>query len=181
MTRKFHLILILSLILFPLLAACQPKSVLAPGDTLPLAVSTENYVEVSITLHRGGNNQYTLSATFTPLEAGLHLYSKDIPRMGVDLLGRPTLLELPTDSALVQIGETIESQRPQDPLDGPIELKIYPEGPITLSLPILLPEGEDWIDQQVSVTYMTCSERGCRAPVENKAIAIRIPAKGLIQ
>ncbi|MBI5295691.1 MAG: hypothetical protein HY869_09460 [Chloroflexi bacterium] len=181
MTRKFHLLLILALPLLPVLAACQPKSALALGATLPLGSITENYVEVSITLHRSENDTYTLTATFTPLEAGLHLYSKDIPPTGVDGLGRPTLFNLPADSPLVQVGETMESQPSQDPFEGPSELRVYPEGPITLSIPVLLPEGEDWLDQQVSVTYMACSELGCRAPVENKAIAIRIPAKGLIQ
>jgi len=41
--------------------------------------------------------------------------------------------------------------------------------------------GQDWLDQQVLVTYMACSDRGCRAPVENKSIAIRIPTKGMLQ
>jgi hypothetical protein len=181
MTRKFNLLLILAWMLLPVLAACQPASVLARGETVQLAASSENYVEVSIALQRGENDTYTLTATFTPLEAGLHLYSKDIPPTGVDGLGRPTLFILPANSALVQLGETMSSQPPQDPFDGPIELKIYPEGPLTLSIPVLLPDGEDWLDQQVSVTYMACNERGCRAPVENKSIAIRIPAKGLIQ
>ncbi len=181
MTRKIHLLLILALTLFPALTACQPKQVLAPGATLPLATTTENYVEVSIALTRSENNTYTLNATFTPLEAGLHLYSKDIPPTGVDGLGRPTLLILPTDSALMQVGETMESQSTQAAFEGPSELRVYPEGPITLSLPILLPDGQDWLDQQVLVTYMACSDRGCRAPVENKSIAIRIPTKGMLQ
>ncbi|MFZ5878661.1 MAG: hypothetical protein ACOY0R_04775 [Chloroflexota bacterium] len=181
MTRKFHLLLILALILLPVLAACQPESALPLGATLPLGSVTENYVEVSIALHRSENDTYTLTATFTPLEAGLHLYSKDIPTSGVDGLGRPTLLSLPADSLLVQVGGMLESQTAQEAFEGPSELRVYPEGPITLSMPVLLPEGEDWLDQQVLVTYMTCSDLGCRAPVENKVIAIRIPAKGLVQ
>lgn len=173
--------LILLLLLLPALTSCQRTRILAPGETLQLTTSSENYVEVVITLHRGENDQYTLSATFNPLEAGLHLYSKDIPRTGVEGLGRPTLFELPADSAIVALGQTMESQSPQNPTNDPVELKTYPEGPVTLSIPILLPEGNEWLDQQVIVTYMTCSDRGCRAPVENKTLAIRIPARGLIQ
>lgn len=181
MTRKIHLLLLLALMLLPALTACQPASAIARGETLQLATATENYVEVSIGLRRGENDTYTLTATFTPLEAGLHLYSKDIPVTGVDGLGRPTLLTLPADSALTQVAETLESQSSQDPFEGPSELRVYPEGPITLSIPVLLPDGQDWLDQQVLVTYMACNERGCRAPVEGKVIDIRIPSLGLIQ
>ncbi len=181
MFRKFNLLLLLTLILLPALTACQPAEVLARGGTLQLVSATENYVEVSIALQRSQNDTYTLTATFTPLEAGLHLYSKDIPPTGVDGLGRPTLLILPTDSPLVQVGETMESQPTQDPFEGPSELRVYPEGPVTLSIPVLLPNGEDWLNQQVLVTYMACNDRGCRAPVENKPIAIRIPTRGMLQ
>lgn len=183
MTRKPHLLtLLLVWMLLPVLAACQPQSVLPRGGMLPLGSASENYVDVSITLVRAGNDTYTLAATFTPLEAGLHLYSKDIPLTGVDGLGRPTLVSLPTDSLLVQVSAMQESQPSQASVfAGPGELKIYPEGPITLSLPILLPEGEGWLDQQVLVTYMACSDLGCRAPVENKPIVIRIPSQGMIE
>ena len=181
MFRKFNLLLLLTLILLPALTACQPPEVLARGGTLQLGLVTENYVEVSIALQRSQNDTYTLTATFTPLEAGLHLYSKNIPPTGVDGLGRPTLLTLPADSALVQVGETMESQPTQDPFEGPSELRVYPEGPVTLSIPVLLPDGQDWLDQQVLVTYMACSDRGCRAPVENKSIPIRIPTTGMLQ
>ncbi|MBI3175042.1 MAG: hypothetical protein HYZ25_15050 [Chloroflexi bacterium] len=181
MIRKLNFLLLLTLILLPTLTACQPAEVLARGGTLQLGSVTENYVEVSIALQRSQNDTYTLTATFTPLEAGLHLYSKDIPPTGVDGLGRPTLLTLPTDSALMQVGETMESQPTQAAFEGPSELRVYPEGPITLSIPVLLPDGQDWLNQQVLVTYMACSDRGCRAPVENKSIAIRIPTKGMLQ
>lgn len=181
MIRKLNFLLLLTLILLPALTACQPAEVLARSGTLQLGSVTENYVEVSIALQRSQNDTYTLTATFTPLEAGLHLYSKDIPPTGVDGLGRPTLLTLPSDSALMQVGETMENQPTQAAFEGPSELRVYPEGPVTLSIPVLLPDGQDWLDQQVLVTYMACSDRGCRAPVENKSIAIRIPTKGMLQ
>ena len=43
------------------------------------------------------------------------------------------------------------------------------------------PSRQSWLDQQILVTYMACSDRGCRAPVENKSIAIRTPTKGMLQ
>jgi hypothetical protein len=111
----------------------------------------------------------------------MHLYSKEIPRNGVDGVGRPTLLELAEGSALKANGELIENLTASQPPANPGELAVYPTGPITLSLPVLLPDGNDWINDQVIVTYMACDERGCRAPVEQKPIAIKIPARGLFK
>jgi hypothetical protein len=160
-------------------AACQPVSVLQPGQMLKLVESAENYVDVSITLERRDNDQFFLSATFTPLNSGLHLYSKEIPKTGLDGLGRPTLLELSKDSPIKTIGELLESTTPQPPTSPPFDLLIYPEGPVTLSYQILLPEGSAWLDDEVIVTYMACDDTGCRAPVQQKPIAIKIPGKGL--
>ena len=148
---------------------------------LELATSTENYVKVSITLENKDNDQFLLSATFTPLDADLHLYSKDIPKTGVNGLGRPTLLELAKGSTIQVKGELIESTPSQIPLFEPKELLVYPAGSITLSIPILLPDGNKWVNEQVLVTYMACNEQGCRPPIEEKIIAIQIPGSGLIK
>jgi hypothetical protein len=72
------------------LSACRPA--LMKNQTIELANSIENSVQVSILMSRDEKNQLTLSAVFTPQNPGLHLYSKDIPKNGVDGLGRPTLL-----------------------------------------------------------------------------------------
>ena len=90
-------------------ASCQPASVLEPGQTLQLATSAENKVEVTIALTRDESGQFILSATFTPQLLNMHLYSKEIPRNGVDGVGRPTLLELAEGSALKANGELTES------------------------------------------------------------------------
>lgn len=163
------------------LASCQPIPTLALDEKLQLASSTENDVEVVIALQRSDNNQFILSATFTPLEPGLRLYSKNIPRKGVDGIGRPTLFEISSDSEIVALDEAQENVPPQCPISGPQELETYPSGSVTLSIPILLPDGNEWLDEQVSVTYMACDEKGCHAPVENKLIAIKIPANKIIE
>jgi hypothetical protein len=54
-------------------------------------------------------------------------------------------------------------------------LLVYPEGPVTLRLPILLPEGEGWFDEQVSVTFMACSDGTCCPPVVGKLVTVRVP------
>ncbi len=171
-------------ILFVLIGAtaCQPAVVLKPGQTLQLATSAENKVEVSVALTRSEDGQFILSATFTPQLLNMHLYSKEIPRNGVDGVGRPTLLELPQDSALKANGEVIESvvssQSSSFDADG---LLLYPAGPVTLSMPVLLPDGNDWVNDEVFITYMACDDKGCRAPVQQKPIAIKIPGMGLFQ
>jgi hypothetical protein len=155
------------------LVACQPTLKLP----LKLATSTENFVDVTVTLVRENGNQFFLSATFTPLESDLHLYSKEIPKRGVNGLGRPTLLELAKNSAIKANGELIENAAPQTPFSGPQEMLVYPAGAITLNLPVILPAGKNWLNEQVVVTYMACSGQSCRAPVEGKIISIQIPEK----
>ena len=172
--------IILFFILFTTVS-CRPAPVLEPGQTLELATSVENKVEVTINLTRDESGQFILSATFTPQILGLHLYSKEIPRNGVDGLGRPTLLELVEGSALKANGELIESVVSSQATLGLNELLLYPAGPVTLSLPVLLPDGNSWVNDEVIVTYMACDDRGCRAPVEKKAIAVKIPGVGLSQ
>ena len=164
------------------LTSCQPASVLEPGQTLELAISAENKVEVTIALTRSEDGQFILSATFTPQLLDMHLYSREIPRDGVDGVGRPTLLELAEDSALKANGELIESTVSSASSSFDSEgLLLYPAGPVTLSLPVLLPDGNNWVDDEVIVTYMACDDRGCRAPVQQKPIAIKIPGSGLFQ
>jgi hypothetical protein len=175
MKRTSQIIILFFLLALIGSASCRPAFVLEPGKTIQLATSTENYVDVTIALERGNNDQFFLSATFTPLNPSLHLYSKEIPRKGVEGLGRPALLELVQGSSIKASGELIESISSQLPLSGPQELLIYPAGAITLSLPILLPEGKGWFSEHVIVTYMACNDEGCRPPVEGKTIAIQIP------
>lgn len=179
MKRAAQIILFFFPVLFGL-TSCQPAAVLDTGKALQLATSAENYVGVSIALERRENNQFFLSATFTPLDPTLHLYSKGIPRKGVEGLGRPALLELAPESSIKAIGGLIENISPQAPLSGPPELLVYPAGAMTLSLPIQLPEGKGWFNEQVLVTYMACNDEGCRPPVEGKAIAIKIPGNKTI-
>ena len=173
--------IVLTFLLVLLFGATSCQNSQRKVQTLQLATFTENKVTVTITLSNVENDQATLSATFTPQNPSLHLYSKEIPRNGVEGLGRPTLLELPNSSVLKANGELVESVAPQPPLVDPKELLVYPAGPITLSLPVLLPNENKWINDVVLVTYMACDEQGCRAPVQQKPIIIKIPGKGLFQ
>jgi thiol-disulfide isomerase/thioredoxin len=154
------------------LRTSKPASPARP-DTL--ASLTENGVEIVIRLERDAQGNDILTAMFTAITPGFHVYSKDIPRDGIDGLGRPTLLELPADSKMQAVGILQESVAPLDePIQADLpELLVYPDGPVTLSLPVKLPQEAGNITDSVSVTYMACSQMGCKKPVEGKIIPIR--------
>jgi hypothetical protein len=164
--------------LYPVLWACTLFMLFsvscASTDSIPLASFTENSVAVSIWLEPGDNGSYQLSARFTP-PAGFHLYSKDIPRTGVDGLGRPTLLELPGNAKMQAAGQLTESVAAEIPPFEPKDLLVYPAGPVTLTLPVRLPENQTGaIQDMLSVTYMACSKTGCKPPVVGKIISINV-------
>lgn len=152
-----------------LASACSAKE-----EALKLADFTKNSVTVSIYLSAPKEGPSFLVAAFVPSD-GLHLYSKDIPRNGVDGLGRPTLLELTQASQMKAAGELMESVPAQIPDFEPKDLLVYPAGLVTLTLPVTFPIGKNWVDDEISVTYMACNDTGCRAPVVNQIIAVHIP------
>jgi hypothetical protein len=165
-TRNLSSVFLACSSLILLCAAC------APANSAPLAQFTENSVTVSIWLDKLDDGSYQLRAEFTPL-AGFHLYSKDIPRAGVDGLGRPTLLELPSNAQMQAKGPLQESVQALVPSFEPKDLLVYPTGPVMLSLPVTLPDTHQF-DDFVSVTYMACSETGCKPPVVDKLIPVEI-------
>jgi hypothetical protein len=150
----------------------------ASSERISLASFIENYVEVSIYLERSSEGKHSLSAAFTPPQ-GYHLYSKDIPLNGVGGLGRPTLLELSSNSAMRAKGTLIEDVKAIVPPFEPKELLVYPAGTVTLRLPVELPPGNGWIDDEVSVTYMACSASLCKPPVVGKIVSVQISTSDL--
>ena len=151
----------------------------APNLPIQLAAFTENDVSVSIDLEHSSTRNYLLSATFTPPD-GYHLYSKDMPTHGINGLGRPTLLELTTNNQVRATDELIESVSAQQLYFEPQELPVYPLGPVTLSLPIELPPGKNWVNDELKVTFMACSTNQCKPPVEGKIVSIRVPGADMI-
>jgi hypothetical protein len=161
---------LLILLLFGASTSCTSSH----DKSIPLASFTENDVDVSIALIPNTDGDQVITATFNP-PRGYHLYSKDIPAMGVDGLGRPTLLELSSNSQMKELGSLVESVKPQTPDFEPRELLVYPAGPVALSLTVELPEGSNWVQDEIQVTYMACSAGQCKPPVVGKIIPIRIP------
>ncbi len=147
--------------------------------SIALSSFTENDVTVSISLRQEPKGDYVLSATFTP-PRGYHLYSKDIPAEGVNGLGRPTLLALTSKSHLMAAGSLTESVKSQAADFEPRELLIYPEGPVTMQLPVRLPEGDQWVQDELSITYMACSANQCKPPVEAKLVPVKVPGRDVV-
>jgi hypothetical protein len=146
------------------------------AESLQLSSFTDpiNEVAVSVRLARAADGSFLLSATFTPPE-GYHLYSKDIPPAGVRGQGRPTRLDLPAGAKMQAAGTLTESVGANVPGYVPDGAPIYPPGPVTLTLPVSLPEQAGWLEDQISLTYMACTEYRCTAPTVGKLVQVNIP------
>jgi Thiol:disulfide interchange protein DsbD, N-terminal len=136
---------------------------------------TEKGVHVDIALEQDANGTLLLAGTYTPIDAHVHLYSADLPRDGLNGAGRPTLLELPAQSGVHRIGQLTADQPvilDQFPTLN-TAFPIYPDGPVTLRLPIAVASYD--AQMTVSVTYMACSSTGfCLPPVENRSIQLTL-------
>ena len=148
-----------------------------PQNPLGLASFSENSVSVLVSLERDANGSDFLVATFTPPD-GYHLYSKDVPARGVNGQGRPTRLELTSKSHVQALGYLTESAGPLALGNGPEGLLVYPAGPVTLSLPVELPAGHEWVNDEVRISFMACTNNQCTPPVE-KLLGIRLPGADL--
>ena len=58
---------------------------------------------------------------------------------------------------------------------GTDALLVYPAGPVTLRLQVILPAGAGWYDDELSITYMACSQTTCRPPMIGKQVVVRLP------
>ena len=141
---------------------------------VPLNTFTKHGVTVDLALETDSAGQAILAARYTPLREHFHLYSKELPRVGLHGAGRPTLLELPPTSSLQTLGPLTADLPSQDyQIEGfPQPFPIYPEGPVTLRLPIAGAE----VRATLLLTYMSCSSTGiCLPPVEAEPVALALP------
>jgi hypothetical protein len=143
----------------------------------PLAAFRENDVQVDIVLEKDPSGRAWLAGTFTPTREHFHLYSKDLPKGGLQGQGRPTLLEIISPSQVTPIGALMASLPPEGhytPVRGQA-LPVYPEGPVTLRLQIELPVSGGPVRTELSVTYMACDKDICLTPVMDKRVSVVIP------
>jgi hypothetical protein len=127
-----------------------------------------NGVAVTATLRDSGRDS-EVAATFRP-QAGFHLYSVDLPAQGIDGLGIPTVLAVRGDLVATGAPRADRPVRMLRPAGLPVELPVYPDGPVTITLPVRR-TGADRVE--VVVSYAACSEGRCLMPVTDQPIALR--------
>ena len=176
MPRRIFIVLSILLTSILLSIAHAQQSNLQRGQSLLLAsyTDTNNEITVSVRLTHNLDDTFFLVTSFIPPE-GYHLYSKDLPPSGKNGQGRPTLLELPSDSRMQSTGaltESVASDMVNYEPDGPL---VYPEGPVTLTLPIKLPLASGWVNDHISLTYTACTAINCKEPTIGKLIPVRVP------
>ena len=162
-----------------LLARYQPAQITeiprpAP-QTQSLNTFSENGVTVEIAWEQDASGQAWLMGTFTPLEPGFHVYSKDLPKEGVRGQGRPTLIEIVSPSEVKPRGPLQADQPVEDHYVRAINqsIPIYPAGPVTLRLPITLPKRGS-TPVELAITYASCSNFNCLEPVIDKRVSVVI-------
>lgn len=180
--KPFHWGLLIVWLLITTACAETPNQLEPNDNAVPpytqlqqLHTFTENFVKVEIALEKDAVGNLMLASTYTPTQPDFHLYSKDLPPDGA---GRPTRLEILQQDALQAVGQLFADQPIIDQhIEGFAEpFPIYPDGPVTLRLPIQpLKIEQNPIQIPISVTYMTCSSRGrCLPPVVGKEIELTI-------
>lgn len=174
MRRLLSLTLLLALATFGLYAILRHSGQgAAPASNL-LTTFTQNDVSVSLSLERPTSAQTWLVATFTPLRANFHLYSKDLPRLGLRGQGRPTLLEVLPGQSVTALGSLQDSLPTEDHYSQAIQqaLPVYPAGPVTLRQQIVY--SPEIIAFAVSVTYQACSQSVCLSPVVSQPLTLSL-------
>ncbi|MEV4319143.1 hypothetical protein [Actinocrispum sp. NPDC049592] len=129
----------------------------------------ENGVAVTVTLHPGPDGGREIVASFVPVEAGFHLYSKDLPADGVHGLGIPTALDVSGDLRADGPPVTESPVRMLRLANLDVELPVYPDGPVTFTLPV---EQTGSSRAEVVVSYAACSEVRCLMPVTGRKIPL---------
>lgn len=139
-----------------------------------LATYSKNGVDVSAWLEYDQNHHPLIATTFAPQQPQFHLYGQSLPVSGIEGLGRPTMVALISDH--IDTKGSIEADVLEETqIIGHIQLPVYPEGAVTLRLPIAWDE-LSYAEATLNITYMACSDtQGCLLPVENHPLPITLP------
>jgi hypothetical protein len=155
-----------------LLVAAAGCGSTAANTTLATATYTQARVTVKVSLTEQGPKDWQLKVLFVPPSPGFHLYSLSMPDGGVHGLGIPTRLSV--RGALAAVG-AVTADQPTLQFDVAVlgvKLPVYPDGPVTLTLPVSHTDGST---ARVLVSYGACSSTTCLAPVIDEAIPLTLP------
>lgn len=147
------------------------------GSSARLATFTEHGVDVSIRLEDSPGFGTRLTGVFTPSQPEFHLYSKDLPRDGLQGVGRPTLLELAPGGAIRATGPLTADQPEETNYVEVLQIgfPVYPAGAVSLHLPVSRAAGDAGREAELSVTYMACKGGACLPPVIDKRVRVTLP------
>lgn len=150
------------------LPAADSAAALATASSATASVSAgEAMVTANLVTEPGGES--VLQVTFAPELPGFHIYSLALPTNGLDGLGVPTRVRVSGASIAVGQPAADEPTRYLQIAGLNVALPVYPDAPVTLTVPIrLLSHGQT----EVTVSYGLCSEIRCLLPVEGLKIAI---------
>jgi hypothetical protein len=165
----------LALVAIFLLYSWLDANGLFSGSATTLASFTEGDVAVTVSMVGRTRDSAWLVGRFVPTREHFHLYSKDLPLGG---LGFPTLLEVVLADGVKVTGSLAADQTAYDMYITYLDrsLAVYPEGPVTLRLPIVLESDRGEGPAELSVTYVACSVGACLKPVVDYHFSVKIPA-----
>ncbi len=131
-----------------------------------LTTFTENRVEVVLSLEPGSTpDQATLVGKFTPQVTTdpLHIYSVDLTKAEAEANGGVATRMDIRPGQLVEAAGKLTADLKAFEHKG---VHIYPDGPVTVRLPVTLPHTPDGkpIELKLSISYMACSEDYCLIP-----------------
>ena len=150
-------------------------------DKEHLGEFTSNGVRVVLFTESDSQGFPLLRATFTPTKHGFHLYSKDLDPSVTGGVGMPTRLELLPNPSVKRSGLVFSDVSPaRFPGAETKTVEIYPDGPVSLRLPVKFVGGGTSIAAQVAVSWMACKMDGvCLRPVEQQILDVKISRSGL--
>jgi hypothetical protein len=127
-------------------------------------------VEVKVDSAWADDNLLVLRAEFKPDDSAFHLYGSELPRSGVNGVGRPTLLEVSKPQEFHEIGKLASSKDPILKVNDILNLiyPVYPDGTVILYLPLRVKDvPRTNLSIPIKLTYMSCSEKTCNVPIES--------------
>jgi len=136
-------------------------------------------VSVAVSSAWSDDGLLVIRGVFTPDDEGFHLYSNELPRQGVDGIGRPTLIEVDDVEFVKASRPLVASAKAHEHHDSTLDMtfSLFPDGPVTLYLPLQIKDQpQSPMQLPVKLTYMSCSEMRCNSPVEGAVAEIVVPA-----
>ncbi|WUH98990.1 protein-disulfide reductase DsbD family protein [Spirillospora sp. NBC_00431] len=135
-----------------------------PGQSPATARFTAGDVDVSIAATAD-----MVKVTFRPTRPGFHIYSLDLPPGG---LGIPTRVGVRAGLKATGAPSANKAERQLDLPPLGEKLAVYPDGPVTVSLPVQRTDGT----AQIVVSYGACSRSVCLPPVIDRTTTMPLPA-----